>query len=66
MPSMIMFTLFMYSSDNFYNDEYDFMSAMNLPLILVEPLVEPILGFLSTMLHSVCIYAALYKNLCSA
>jgi hypothetical protein len=29
-------------------------------------LVQPILGFLSIMLHSVCIYATLYMNLCLA
>jgi hypothetical protein len=29
-------------------------------------LVEPILGFLSIMLHGIYIYANLYNNLCSA
>jgi hypothetical protein len=42
-----------------------FMSAIKQSLIPTGLLVESILGFLSIMLHSVCIYATLYKNLCS-
>jgi hypothetical protein len=43
-----------------------FTFAIKLSLIPAGLLVEPILGFLSIMLHGVYIYATLYKNLCSA
>jgi hypothetical protein len=52
----LLFTLFMHSSDDFYDDEYDFTFAIKLSLIPTGLLVELILGFLSIMLHGVCIY----------
>ena len=62
----LLLTLFIYSSDDFYDDEYKFYAAIKLSLIPVRLLVELILGFLSIMIHGVCIYATFYKNLCSA
>jgi hypothetical protein len=43
-----------------------FTYAIKVSLIPVGLLVEQILGFLSIVLHGVCIYSMLYKNLFSA
>jgi hypothetical protein len=62
----LLLTLFMHSSDNFYDDEYDFYVFHKTVLNSHGLLVEHILGFLSIMIHGVSIYVTLYKNLCSA
>jgi hypothetical protein len=41
----LLLTLFMHYSDDFYDDECDFIFAIKLSLISVGLLVEPILGF---------------------
>jgi hypothetical protein len=53
----------MHSSDDFYDDEYNFTFVIKQSLISAG--AELIIGFLSIMLQGVCIYATLYKNLCS-
>jgi hypothetical protein len=62
----LLLTLFIYSSDDFYDEEYDFYVRHKTIPNLARLLVELILCFLSIMLHVVCIYVILYKNLCSA
>ena len=41
----LLLTLFMHSSDDFYDDKYDFIFAIKLSLIPVGLLVELILSF---------------------
>jgi hypothetical protein len=51
----LLLTLFIHSSDDFYDDEYDFIFAIKLSLIPVGLLVELILSFFINY-ATVCMY----------
>jgi hypothetical protein len=59
----LLFTLFMHSCDDFYDDEYDFYVCHKTGPNSVGAVSWTDIRFLSIMLHDVCIYATLYKNL---